>query len=508
MGKKKPRTTQTRKKEKAGERSQRDYVILGLLLAVFVLAMFLRLRFVTNPLLDFHSQRQCDTAAVARNFVDEGMNIFYPRIDWRGATQGFIEMEFPLYPYLIALLYFLFGVNEIIGRYVSILFAAGTFLYLYLLGRKLFGERGALFSVGFFAFAPLGVYFTRTFQPESMYLFFATASLFHFTEYLDRHENKQFVITAVFLAIAASLKIAILVALFFPYLGFALNKKGFSLFKDVRIWAIAIIGAAPAALWQIQAGQLYELSQLSFSRWLMGREAFFSLERFLTPQYWQVAVIPRFPQNLTYLGIVVILVGLVASATRRQWHPILWLNIGFWFYFFFFMQANFPHHYYQLIGMIAFSMAFGVGAEWLLGFIKVEKQAMMGIMTAALVIILALGTYSYYLLTPNWYGTMWPYQTLGSALERVSQPGDLVVTVIDFGFGELLYYSHRKGWTTSGVPDVKGAQSYADQGAKFICAFLRLNEKENNTANMNELAQEYPIVHQDQFGVIFALAER
>jgi hypothetical protein len=40
------------------------------------------------------SWRECDYAAVARNFYREGMNILYPRIDWRGDGPGYAEMEF------------------------------------------------------------------------------------------------------------------------------------------------------------------------------------------------------------------------------------------------------------------------------------------------------------------------------------------------------------------------------------------------------------------------------
>jgi hypothetical protein len=38
------------------------------------------------------SWRECDYAAVARNFYREGMDILYPRIDWRGDGPGYAEM--------------------------------------------------------------------------------------------------------------------------------------------------------------------------------------------------------------------------------------------------------------------------------------------------------------------------------------------------------------------------------------------------------------------------------
>ena len=57
-------------------------VLLALIILVGVLG---RLYQVDAPLLETHSGRQYDTAAIARNFVTEGsMNILYPQVDWRG----------------------------------------------------------------------------------------------------------------------------------------------------------------------------------------------------------------------------------------------------------------------------------------------------------------------------------------------------------------------------------------------------------------------------------------
>src|SRR5579863_5616932 len=69
------------------------------------------------------SWREADDAAVARNFYREGMNVLYPRIDWRGNGPGFAEMEFPLFPWTIAALYETFGFHEVLGRILAYTFA-------------------------------------------------------------------------------------------------------------------------------------------------------------------------------------------------------------------------------------------------------------------------------------------------------------------------------------------------------------------------------------------------
>ena len=49
------------------------------------------------------SWRECDTQAIARNFLLDDFDLLRPRIDWRGDTDGAVECEFPLYQALIAL---------------------------------------------------------------------------------------------------------------------------------------------------------------------------------------------------------------------------------------------------------------------------------------------------------------------------------------------------------------------------------------------------------------------
>lgn len=47
--------------------------------------------------------RETDTQTIARNFT-ESPNIFYPRIDWGGAGEGYVETEFQLYTWITSLI--------------------------------------------------------------------------------------------------------------------------------------------------------------------------------------------------------------------------------------------------------------------------------------------------------------------------------------------------------------------------------------------------------------------
>ena len=119
-----------------------------ILWGVFFIALVFRLWGVTNPLLDFHGWRQTLTATIAYNFYADGMDLFNTRPNMINSIYHF---EFPLYTYLVALLYEFFGFHEIFGRIVAIAFSMGSLWFLYLLGKRYFDKTSAIVACGFFA---------------------------------------------------------------------------------------------------------------------------------------------------------------------------------------------------------------------------------------------------------------------------------------------------------------------------------------------------------------------
>ena len=71
------------------------------LLGILALALLPRLIHLDSRPLGPHAWRQCDTASVARNFHQNGYRLSAPQIDW--AVPGFVEMEFPLFPWVTSL---------------------------------------------------------------------------------------------------------------------------------------------------------------------------------------------------------------------------------------------------------------------------------------------------------------------------------------------------------------------------------------------------------------------
>jgi 4-amino-4-deoxy-L-arabinose transferase-like glycosyltransferase len=150
------------------------------LLLILILAFLLRLYHINFPVAGWHSWRQADTAAIARNFYQDGFNLLYPQVDWGGNSPGFVESEFPLYSFLVSLLYAVFGANDLWGRVLSVVFSIATIYGLYLLVRKLLSVKVALWTALIYAILPLNVFYGRAFMPESAMLLCSVFGIYWF----------------------------------------------------------------------------------------------------------------------------------------------------------------------------------------------------------------------------------------------------------------------------------------------------------------------------------------
>ena len=151
-----------------------------------LIGLIIRLVNIQMPIVGVHSWRQADTAAMARHFALGNTPIWLPQIDWGGAMKGYVESEFPLYPFIVGQFYKLFGLHEILGRSISLLFSLLTIFLIIRIASILFNSRAGFWAGIFYALMPLSVYYSRTFQAESLLLFLASLSLERFLIYIRK----------------------------------------------------------------------------------------------------------------------------------------------------------------------------------------------------------------------------------------------------------------------------------------------------------------------------------
>ncbi len=284
--------------------------------------------------------RECDIAAVARNFYVEGMNILYPRIDWRGDGPGFAEMEFPGLSWSIAVLYKIFGFHEHLGRIVPFAFSVASLVVFLLLAARYLKPTASVIALAFFVASPLGIRTSNSLQPEAVMLCLLLLAVYGFMRWLEEGGSRWFWLTAVGTACALLAKInAAHIGLFF--LGLLLVRKGMSSLWSTRIWVLALVAVLPAALWYAHAHQLwlaYHNSLGLSNEYIWFGWEFFTNRRFLLgivriealfvwmPLGWLVGAYalrkergPTVQAALIWLGVVFVYYVATSRTTSEDW---------------------------------------------------------------------------------------------------------------------------------------------------------------------------------------------
>ena len=240
----------------ASDRSARGGLILWILL--FAAGAGLRILDVGRPADGRvrESWRECDYAAVARNFAREGMNILSPRIDWRGDGPGFAEMEFPALPWAMAALDKAFGYSESSGRWLMFAASLLTLLVFFALARSVLPAAGALAASAVFVLSPLVIRVSNSLQPEALMLLFEVLAVYAFLRWLDEDTWGWYAL-ALFSIAAAVLSKAPAVHLGILFLLLLLGRKGFAAFRRLRVWAFGALSLLPAALWYLHAHRFW-----------------------------------------------------------------------------------------------------------------------------------------------------------------------------------------------------------------------------------------------------------
>ena len=301
--------------------------------------------------------RECDMAAVARNFYTEDMNVFYPRIDWRGDGPGFAEMEFPLMPWLTAVLYKTFGYNELWGRGLVFTISLLTLMVFMKLSRNLLSTKAAIFSSLFFAFSPLIIRVSNTFQPEGLMMFFYIASVLCFLNYLKQDNWKWWALTAITCMMALLSKInAVHIGLLFLILLLKHKKLNF---KSVLLGITILV---PVLLWYVHAHSFYHDfgNSLGFSN----EAHWIGFDLLKQP----LVLLKIFKIDLLFVWMPLgIFVGIFM--VRKFWNnqlfiPVLWLACVFGYYL---AAARTTSDdwaiYYHVVSVPAVALIFSLGLE-------------------------------------------------------------------------------------------------------------------------------------------------
>jgi 4-amino-4-deoxy-L-arabinose transferase-like glycosyltransferase len=474
-----------------------------ILFTIFLIALAFRLWGVTNPLLDFHSWRQTLTATIAKNFYSGDMNLFHPATNW---VREYYEFEFQIYPYLVALLYKIFGFHDMLGRLVAIAFSLGTVGMLYLLGRRYYDSATGLIAAGTFAILPMSVYYTRAFMPESAMLFCSVTMLYFFTRWLDTDTWGNFILAFLFTTLTFLIKLPTLY-MGGPLLFLAWLRFGKTIFAQYKLYLFVVLILAPPLLWYGHMADLHAQAHQGESIWL-GNDKLANQGILFDYKFYKLIFWTRLVEKMfAFTAFPFLILGMMSKPERKEQYLFHVWFLSVVAYFLIVAVGNRVHEYYQL-------PIIPVGAIFIGKFLADFFRAHSGMKTwkkdfkvgVVLLMIVFIPIHSIYKLNKRLNFNR-HYETIGAVIKKNSGKDDRIL-LQDLGADRphTFYYSDRKGWTLGYRQQLspRDIDRYIAKGAAYY-AMAKINLEQVNKELFDYLSSNHQLIAKDPLVILFKL---
>ncbi len=466
-----------------GLRLQVHVLFLILLVVIIRIPLALRpLSATSNP------WRETDTASIARNFYTNPQpNILYPQINWGGNGPGYVEAEFQLFPYITSLLYRVFGENELLGRFVSLVFNTLTCAVFYLLARRLLGERAAFWALFFFAIAPLSVRYGTAFMPEATMFFFYTSALYLFIRWLDDRQDRYLWLAAVSTALSILVKpTSIIIGLIIFLLLFERYKLRIVI--QPKLWLFAVIALVPPALWFLHARNLFLTYGNTFGVISGGDSKFGNLSYWLDPGFYGSLIQLDLVYVFAGASFLLFIPGLIVYLRQRRSSLLPYSLIVIVPYYLLLARytGNTAGLQYHIFALTFAALGSGIGMTWLLDWLRQHsaKGSFSGrrlMIAGAVLACLIVPAIAYQrLFIPR----MELLAQCGVEVAEHIPVGELVVVSTNsasIGEGgvpnnyqepQIFYYSNRFGWSLpSDLHIPSQVYQFQKQGAEYMVVY-------------------------------------
>ena len=472
-----------------------EYVIL---LGLIVLAFLVRFYKIDNPIADWHSFRQADTASVSRVYVEEGINILIPRYHDVSSIQsgwdnpkGYRFVELPLYNVIHAGLVKVIPIFtlEVWGRLLSIISSLISGLILYLLGKRFIGKWGGLLAFFFFAFIPYNIYFSRVILPEPLATTLALGGLLLFVRYIDSGKRTLFYISAVVFALSILVK-PFTVFYFIPIFYLYIDKYGLKRILTAKhiipLSLYGLIMAIPFLAWRTWINDYS--AGIPFVKWVFNG----NIIRF-RPAFWRWIFGERLGRLILGIwGILPFTLGILWVKRKGKYfiHSFL---LGMFLYVSVVATANVQHDYYQVFIIPAVSLALAQGSVFLLRTRIFPQVLAKGMLVFSVMMMMGIGLYQ----VKEYYKINHPEIIVaGQAVDKLV-PKDARVIAPYNGDTAFLYQTKRWGWPA--VDD--SIENIIRRGASYYVS-VNLHDKDTEYVREN-----YEVIEETDSYIIIDLSK-
>lgn len=419
-----------------------------LILGVLVLAFFVRLYKIDNPVADWHSFRQADTASVTRNFVNKGVNMLVPTYhdlsniqSGKDNPNGYRMVEFPIYNFLHYSVYKIYPAIglDMAGRLTSVLLSLLSIYLIFLIGNKLSGFFVGFLASLFMAILPFSIYYSRVILPEPLMIASILASywfLIKMSESVGVKKRGYLLLSALAFAISLLTKpYAIFFAL--PHAAIVFRSWAKQELNTLDVLLFSIIGITPFLWWRVHI--LAYPQGIPASDWLLNSSGI----RF-RPAWFRWLFGERIGKLiLGVYGTTFLILGLIAKPKHEGISYWLW-TIGILLYFSIVAGGNVQHDYYQAIIIPFLCLILAKGAALVMSLSRATYSRWLTIIMTIVCFVLMISL-SWYDIKGYYQVNNWPIVEAGKEVDRLT-PKDAKVIAPYNGDTAFLYQTHRSGW--------------------------------------------------------------
>ena len=329
---------------------------------------------IDRPLLDAHNIRQCHTAVLTKNLIEDGFPPLKTRGDWKGLEDSTVVLELPVQMHMAGRLAQLTGNLDMAGRITSILFWGLAFWQFWCLAFRILSPVAAKWAGVIFSLSPLSIFFGQSFQPESLVVFLTLIVLNAFLEWNETNKARWVgVMTAAF-CLALTLKSNEVLHLAVPlfWVGWKSQK-----WRLLRRWELWLAGGCCLLTILIWSRVITHYNQESFPDWSSSavlRDFIGTPAMRLSPAFYIKLTSYMVVLGLTPVLVIFWLKGLYLVC-KTVVHPLLpsW-GIGIAIYYFTFGPGGpSAHSYYHFSALPWFCLVAALGLAAAL-----EKSSWLG----------------------------------------------------------------------------------------------------------------------------------
>ncbi|MEI8201551.1 MAG: glycosyltransferase family 39 protein [Bacteroidota bacterium] len=446
----------------------------------------IRLYGITNaPLEIAHSWRQVTVNMVARNFVENDANVFYPQVDMAGEKTGITGMEFPLLNYFIYLISKLFGFQHWYGRLINLIISSIGIFYFYKLIERYFTKQLA-FNASIFLLSSIWFAYSRKIMPDTFSVSLVMAGLYYASQFLTKGNIFRLLLSFSLLCLGVLSKLpAGFMLVFVPLMMFPFAQQPLKrvLALCLVMLSIGILNALWYFYWVPHLVETY-----GYWHFYMGtslRQGFSEIIHNLQPTAEKF-----YFDAMKFSGFILFIAGIVLSIIHKS-KKMLWIFVlGSLAYNLVVIKGGrtfYLHSYY----IIPFVPLMALVAAWSLQFIKSVR-----LIKLLMFLVIAEGIlnqmHDFRINTREQH-----VLRLENIVDLEIPKHDLMVINGDVNPRDL-YFTHRKGWT---LANDQLHPNTLDSLQKLGCHYLIFDK----TNDLPHDAFPYPIRYQDSDYVIFSL---